>query len=254
LALATALAAAAGTLVREGRTAGVHDVETKTSRTDLVTEYDRAAERLIVDGILAARPDDGIVGEEGSHRPGTSGIDWLIDPIDGTTNFFYDLAPYAVSVAASDAEGSMAGVVHVPPLGETFTATRGGGAFLGNERLHTRPHPDPSTALVATGFGYDPVRRAQQGAAVAALLPLVRDIRRLGAASVDLCHVACGRVDAYYERGLNPWDMAAGALVAGEAGCELGNFSGGLPHHDEMLACAPELYGPLSALLTQVGA
>jgi myo-inositol-1(or 4)-monophosphatase len=252
--LAEALARRAGALVRDGRGHGLHDVDTKSTVTDMVTEYDTASENLIVEGLLASRPDDAVIGEEGAHRPGTTGIAWLVDPIDGTTNFLYGLPGYAVSIAAQDDEGLLVGVVHVPVPGETFRAVRGGGATLDGRPIVCSPKADLATALVATGFSYDAGVRVHQGDVVAHVLGRVRDIRRFGAAAVDLCHVACGRVDAYYERGLSPWDLAAGQLIATEAGAVVGDFAGGPPRPGEVLAANPVLYAALAGLLDEAGA
>ena len=168
----------------------------------MVSEMDRASERLIVSSLLAARPGDGIVGEEGSESAGTSGVRWVIDPLDGTTNYLYDLPGWNVSIAAEDAAGAVAGVVADAVRGEVFTATRGGGAFRDGEPIACSAAADLGTALVGTGFGYDAGRRARQGEVLAGVLPRVRDIRRSGAAALDLCSVACGRLDGYFERGL----------------------------------------------------
>ena len=199
--------------------------------------------------LRSRRPDDAIVGEEGSRTQGSSGISWLVDPIDGTTNFLYDLGGYAVSIAACDDAGPIAAAVFVPSVRELFTATRNGGAFLGSAPLRCSRATDLSTALVATGFAYDPVRRTSQGSRVANLIGHVRDIRRLGAAAVDLCHVACGRVDAYFEEGLQPWDLAAGLLIATEAGAVSSDFVGFDVRPEQTVVCAPGIH---RALLTHL--
>lgn len=190
----------------------------KSSPTDLVTEFDRWSERTIVEAITTRRPDDGFLGEEGASIEGSSGVTWLIDPIDGTTNFVYDLPGCSVSIAAASGGVVTAGVVHDLVRGERFRATLGGGATRDHRPITTSDRADLATALVATGFSYDAERRRAQATTLVHLLPAVRDIRRLGGAAVDLCALACGRVDAYYERGLSPWDSAAGALIAAEAG------------------------------------
>ncbi len=236
-------------MAAEGRRRGVPAGETKSSATDMVTEFDKASERLIVQGLLAARPDDGLIGEEGSSIDGTSGIDWLIDPIDGTTNFLYDLPGWAVSIAAADAEGALVGAVYVPALDEMFAARRGGGATLNGRPIRCGSVAEPATALLATGFSYVPERRAQQAARLVHVLPHVRDIRRLGAASVDLCHAAAGRVDAYVEDWLGPWDLAAGELIAREAGCRSGDLDGARARPQQVLVANPALFEPLAALL-----
>lgn len=193
-------------------------VETKSTATDLVTAFDRWSEETIVAHITAARPDDGFIGEEGAAVAGTTGVVWLIDPIDGTTNFVYDLPGSSVSVGASVDGSPAVGVVHDLVRHERFRATRGGGATLDGEAIEVSGKRELATALLATGFAYDPDRRRAQATALVHVLPAVRDIRRMGGAAVDLCSLACGRVDGYYERGLSPWDSAAGALIASEAG------------------------------------
>ncbi len=216
--LAIRLAIEAGDLLLTHRQQGASGVGTKSTGTDMVSDADRRAEALIVAGIVAGYPDDGILGEEGASREGTSGRTWVIDPLDGTTNFLYDQDGFTVSIAVEDEAGGVVGCVHDPVRGETFTAWRGGGAWLGTEPLRTRSTTELGDALVGTGFSYRADQRAWQGRVVAALLPQVRDIRRRGAAALDLCWVAAGRLDAHVERGLAPWDHAAGALVAAEAG------------------------------------
>jgi myo-inositol-1(or 4)-monophosphatase len=245
--LARRLAADAAALLREA-TGHAYAADTKTTETDMVTAADRASERLIVDGLRAARPDDAILGEEGTTDSGTSGVRWIIDPLDGTTNFLYGIPAFAVSIAAEVDGRVVAGVVVDVERDECFTAALGRGAWLDGEPLRCSDATALPTALVATGFGYDPLRRAEQGAVVAALLPLVRDIRRLGAAALDLCWVAAGRVDAYYERGIQPWDRAAGALVASEAGARVLVTGHGLT-----LACAPGLFEGLRSIVDAAG-
>ena len=193
----------------------------------MVTEMDRASERLLVDGILGARPDDGVLGEEGTDQAGTSGVRWILDPLDGTTNYLYGHAGFAVSIGVQIDGVSVAGVVHDPLHGEVFTATLGGGAQRNGRPISVSEESQLGNALVATGFSYEPSRRLLQAQVLAQVIPHVRDIRRMGAAAVDLCSVACGRVDAYYERGLHPWDHAAGALIAREAGALVGHLHGG---------------------------
>lgn len=218
----------------------------------MVTEFDRMSERLIVERLLDARPDDGIVGEEGADHRGTSGIDWLIDPIDGTTNFLYGLAGFAVSIAARDSDGPLVGVVVVPSLGETFTARRGGGAFCNGSPITCSRTDRLSDALVATGFSYHPERRAVQASRIAALIEHIRDIRRIGAAAPDLCYTASGRVDAYFEEYLNPWDLAAGEVIAREAGCRVASIDGGPVHPASVLVASPAVFGPLIDLIAAI--
>jgi myo-inositol-1(or 4)-monophosphatase len=222
LRLAVEVADEAADLVRERRRGGVEVAATKSSPVDVVTEVDKAAERLIFDRLMAARPGDGFLGEEGASSRSTSGVEWVVDPIDGTVNFLYGIPQYAVSIAAAVEGEVVAGVVLDVQSHERFTAVRGGGAFLDGARLRVGDEPKPlSQCLVGTGFNYVEAVRLLQATAVAALLHEVRDIRRMGSAALDLCSVAAGRLDAYVEEGLNAWDMAAGGLVATEAGALL---------------------------------
>jgi myo-inositol-1(or 4)-monophosphatase len=254
VALASDVAARAVDLLLAGEARGRATVRSKSTATDMVSEMDHASERLIVDGLLAARPDDGMVGEEGAARDGTSGLRWVIDPLDGTTNYLYGLPGWGVSIAAEDADGVVAGVVVDAVRGEEYTATRGGGAFRDGAPITCADASDLATALIGTGFAYDAGRRRDQGAVVAGLLPHVRDIRRLGAAAVDLCLVACGRLDAYFERGLSWWDLAAGGLIAAEAGAELSSLDDGPIRSGSVLAAAPALATPLRDLLRSLSA
>ncbi len=254
LRLATEIARDAATLITEGRRRGLLEVSTKSSSTDMVTEYDRLSEQLIVERLQTARPHDGIVGEEGSDRHGTSGIDWLVDPIDGTTNFLYGLPGYGVSIAARDPEGGLVGVVAVPSTAELFAARRGGGAFCNGAAIRCSQTDGLGRALVATGFSYDPARRRRQGARIAALLDQIRDIRRLGAAAPDLCYAASGRVDAYFEEFLNPWDLAAGEVIALEAGCRVSALDAGPVRPASVLVANPDVFGPLRDLIAEIDA
>jgi myo-inositol-1(or 4)-monophosphatase len=200
----------------------------KSSDTDLVSDADREAERVIRELLARERPRDGLVAEEGSRAEAESGRRWIVDPLDGTVNFLYELPAWAVSVALEDADGLAAGVVHSPVLGETFCAARGAGAWVAESgrRLRVRDCRVLAQAMVATGFSYEPARRAQQAEVVRRLLPLARDIRRAGAAALDLAWVAAGRLDGFYERGLNQWDWAAGHLLVAEAGGAIGWLDG----------------------------
>ncbi len=215
LAMRAARAAGAELMSRYGRVQGL---ETKTSLTDPVSDADRAAEQILVELITGERPDDGLLGEEGADRPTRSGIRWVVDPLDGTVNYLYQLDNFSVSVAAEDADGAMVGVVHNPVTGRTFHAIRGAGAAADGVQLQVNNPVAMGRALVATGFGYDAERRRLQGALIATLLPRVRDIRRIGSAALDLCAVAAGAVDGYFEEGVKAWDVAAGGLIAREAG------------------------------------
>ena len=232
--VALAVAREAADLARSMRRGGVDVADTKSSVVDVVTEADRAVEELVRRHLLEQRPDDAVLGEEGEDRAGTTGIRWIVDPIDGTVNYLYGLPAYAVSIAAEVDGEVQAGVVLNVANGELFTATAGGGAHLVTPGS---PEPVPLTgsrpvsleqALVATGFGYRVGQRRAQGSVVAALLPLVRDIRRLGSCALDLCHVAEGSVDAYVEAGPQPWDHSAGGIVVREAGGRFGVLEGSL--------------------------
>jgi myo-inositol-1(or 4)-monophosphatase len=202
-------------------------VDTKSSATDMVSEADREAERAIAELLQGERPDDGLVGEEGSDEASASGRSWVVDPLDGTTNYLYGFPAWAVSVALEDGEGGLVGVVHDPVADETFIAERSGGARLNGNPIQVNAATDLSRALVGTGFGYDPDVRAGQAEVLRRVLPRVRDIRRAGAAALDLCSVASGRLDGYYERGIKRWDYAAGALIVQEAGGEVVELQGG---------------------------
>lgn len=252
--LATSLAREAGTMALAGRRRGLTDVATKSTLTDMVTEYDRASEKLIVDALRTKRPSDAIVGEEGSSVDGSSGITWCIDPIDGTTNFLYALPNWAVSIGVADEHGPLAGAVYVAALDEMFSAIRGQGAWLNGEPIRCSTTTDVAHALVCTGFSYSAAQRTIQSARVARMIHEVRDIRRFGAASIDLCYVACGRLDAYFEENLFPWDIAAGALIAVEAGCRLGDFSGATVRPAQVLVSTPDVFDALSAMIQRASA
>jgi myo-inositol-1(or 4)-monophosphatase len=237
--------------LREASTGDDLAVHTKSGPTDLVTEFDRWSEATIVDTISTARPGDGFVGEEGASAEGTTGVVWLIDPIDGTTNFVYDLPGSSVSIAARVNGVVAAGAVHDLVRDERFRATLDRGATLDGCPIHASDKAELATALVATGFSYDADRRRAQATALVEVLPAVRDIRRLGGAAVDLCSLACGRVDAYYERGLSEWDFAAGALIAKEAGAVIADRgrSGGA-----LCGAAPGIADAFFALIESSGA
>jgi myo-inositol-1(or 4)-monophosphatase len=224
-ALAIDIAQRVGAVALDGRRRGLTRVSTKSTSTDMVTEYDTLTEASIFAALREARPDDTIVGEEGASHVGSSGITWYVDPIDGTTNFLYDLPTWAVSIGAHDADGhGLVGVVHAPALGETFHATRGGGAFLNGSPIRCNNEVDLTRALVATGFNYSPANRVIQARRIPYIIDKIRDVRRFGAASLDMCFVACGRYDAYYEEHLFPWDISAGSIIATEAGCAIRNI------------------------------
>jgi myo-inositol-1(or 4)-monophosphatase len=263
LRIAVDAAAEAGRLLASWRGGGRPDVvPTKSSPTDVVTEMDRKSEALITGRIRAARPGDAVLGEEGGQTSGRGSaagpslVRWVVDPLDGTVNYLYGLRDWAVSIAAEVDGTVVAGVVDVPRAGERFTAVSGQGAWLhynGTEtRLACNPDVPLGQALIGTGFGYDAGRRRVQGEVAAALLPHVRDIRRGGSAAVDLCSVAAGRLDAFYERGLHPWDFAAGGLIAREAGAQVGGLAGRLESQAMAVAASSGLYRQLDALLTSL--
>ena len=223
------------------------EIESKSTAIDIATQMDKKAEKFIVESLLAARPDDGIIGEEGSAVESKSGITWVIDPLDGTVNYFYGLPGWNVSIAAKDKDGSVVGVVTAPTINSTWWATRGGGAFYNGHQIHCNDPITLDRSLIATGFQYDVSHRITQLEDFSKLVPIVRDLRRNGAAAVDLCHVAMGALDGYYEAGLKEWDWAAGALVATEAGATFKHYGQG-PMRISM-AAGPSLHSQLEAHL-----
>jgi len=262
--LARTIALEAGELAARRRRAGVEVAATKSSIVDVVTEADREVERLIRGRILDARPDDAILGEEGGSSFGTSGLTWVVDPIDGTVNYLYGIPHYAVSIAVVEGDpdpltwSGLHGCVLNPAIGELFTGSQGKGAFLSvaggpDAPIHVADPAPLELALINTGFAYASATRAKQGEVVTRMLPLVRDIRRLGTASLDLCMVANGRTNAYFERTLSPWDHAAGAVIAREAGAVVTGFAGAAPSRDLILAAEPELAARLEPLLIELG-
>ena len=226
------------------------DVNQKSSAVDFATQMDHASEKLIVESLLAARPDDGIIGEEGANRPSTSGITWVIDPLDGTVNYFYDLPGWNVSIAAKDESGVIVGVVNAPTINSLWTATRGGGAFLNGAPIRCKDPITLDRALIGSGFSYSLEKRVGQAEFVRSLIPRVRDIRRGGAAAVDLCHVATGAYDGYFEMDLNEWDLAAGGLIATEAGAIVTGRNGGIAGKEMVIAAGPALHG---VLVSEIG-
>ena len=254
LELAERLAREAGEMLLDGADGLRVDVSTKSSGTDMVSEMDRASEALIVKGILAERPDDAILGEETGGRDGTSGVRWVIDPLDGTTNYLYRHPTWSVSIGVEVDGEAHAGVVAAPGLDEVFSAVRGSGATLNGAPIAVSDADDLASALVGTGFGYLASRRAAQAAVLPELLPEVRDIRRNGVASLDLCWVACGRLDAYFEAGGQPWDVAAGLLIATEAGARASGLDGGAVTPESVMVAAPGVAPALFELLVRLGA
>lgn len=254
--LAVTAATAAGRFIVDERPRGMGVLDTKSSVNDIVTVMDQDSELLLRRMLLGARPDDAVLGEEDGASAGTSGITWVIDPIDGTVNYLYEIPAYCVSVAAVIGDAGtpgqwqpVAGAVCNPVTGEVFHTRRGGGAYLrvGNEDTAIRVNAVDILlqSLVATGFGYVPEVRARQGEVLRAILPDIRDIRRAGSAALDLCAVACGRVDAYYESGLNPWDLAAGWIIALEAGALVTGLNGIPPGQAAVVAAVPGIHASL---------
>ena len=262
--LARTIALEAGALAAQRRREGVEVAATKSTIVDVVTEADREVERLIRSRILAARPDDGVLGEEDGSTSGSSGLTWVVDPIDGTVNYLYGIPHYAVSIAVVEGDGdpltwnALVGCVLNPAVGELYTAERGSGAFLSSSGGPDEPirvaDPVPlELALINTGFAYAADVRGKQGDVVTRLLQLARDIRRFGTASLDLCMVASGRTNAYFERTLSPWDHAAGAVIAREAGAVVKGFGDAAPSRDLVLAAEPMLAAHLEPLLIELG-
>lgn len=264
--LAERTAREAGALARRHRESAVGVTATKSSATDVVTAADTAVEDLVRSRIVAARPDDAILGEEGSHRAGRSGLTWVVDPIDGTVNFLYGITRYSVSIAVvtgdptTDGWEPVAGCVHAPALGTTYRAGLGRGAWVTEDAsgvtapVAVNDSPPLAQALVGTGFGYRARRRSAQARVLTGVLPRVRDIRRMGGAALDLCAVAAGELDAYYERGLGPWDMAAARLVVTEAGGRVTGLRGASPGAAMTLAGPAPLVAELDRLLQALGA
>jgi myo-inositol-1(or 4)-monophosphatase len=249
LALATDIAHETGALVLDRDASTDLEVTTKSTETDVVTAKDTAAERLIRARLDAERPDDGFLGEESGTGTGTTGVRWIVDPIDGTVNYLYNIPQYAVSIGVEIDGVVKVGVVYDPGKDEMYQAILGGGATRNAVTLHCSRETALSQSLVATGFGYAAARRTKQAEILLHLMREVRDIRRMGAASLDLCAVASGRVDGYYERGLNPWDVAAGVLIAQEAGAVVTDLVGAFPTGDFVIAAAPGIHGALRELL-----
>jgi myo-inositol-1(or 4)-monophosphatase len=273
--LAAEAARAAGDLIRAGDGSRPAVASTKSSPTDVVTAMDRASERLLRDFLAERRPDDGLFGEEEDGlRAGTTGLTWVLDPIDGTVNYLYRIPVYAVSVAVVTGDprvpgawSTVAGCVHDVVAGQSWTAGTGRGARLDGVELRPGPTPggpppgagtgratDLSHALVATGFGYRPERRAHQARVFAEIAPHIRDLRRIGSASLDLCMVAAGRIDLFYERGLNVWDLAAAALVVREAGGAIAGLEGRPLGERTVIAGDAALCERLAPLLVAAGA
>lgn len=233
-------------------------IDTKSTPTDVVSAMDRGAERLIVDSVLSRFPDDGFLGEEGGERPSTSGRRWIVDPLDATVNYLFGMPLWGVSIALEDELGVVLGVVALPAFDEAYVAVRGEGSWRvvrgRGVRLSGSSCTDLSQALVATGFGYSADRRVRQAEVVTRVIGQVRDVRRTGCAVIDFCWLALGRLDAYYEYGLNPWDHAAAALICREAGLVVTGLDGGPALDPAFVAGAPAIIDPLRELLVASGA
>ena len=251
--IAESLAREAGDMALNGRKRGPLTATTKSSPIDMVTKFDKASETLITEGLAKVRPDDSIIGEEGAAKQGASGITWHIDPIDGTTNFYFDLPMWAVSIGAVDEHGPLAGAVYVPALGEMFSGARTEGATLNGMPISVRNNNDIADALVCTGYSYLISEREIHAKRVADIVMKVRDIRRLGAAAVDLCFVACGRLDAYFEEHLNSWDLIAGQVIATEAGAVFSDYVGNAVTPAQVLAATPGVHADLIHLIATSG-
>lgn len=257
--LAVEVASRAAELIREGARDGVEVADTKSSRVDVVTALDRRSEALIRQLIARARPDDAILGEEEGETAGTSGVQWVVDPVDGTVNLLYGIGEYAVSIAAEVSGEPVAAAVVDVVKGHVYAAALGRGATKDGVRLQVRPDTDSGSRLVLTGFGYRSDVRAHQGACVARLLPVVRDIRRMGSCALDLCHVAEGMADGYVEEGPRRWDWAAGRLVVTEAGGRFGLLPGhlgrleGWPKESVVVAAPAAGWDGFVVDLTQAG-
>jgi myo-inositol-1(or 4)-monophosphatase len=253
--IARTIAQEAGALALRTRREGVEVAATKSTTTDIVTFADQAVQDYVRARISELRPNDGFFGEEDGGSQGSSGLTWVVDPIDGTVNYLYDLPHWAVSIAVVEGEPdpstwtALAGAVINPSLGELYTASAGAGAFLGDTQIHVAQQHDISQALVATGFAYSSEKRGRQARMLTQVLPRVRDIRRAGVCSLDLAAVATGRNDAYFEHGVKPWDHAAGALIVREAGGQVGGFRGGREGEELTLAANPTLFIALEELL-----
>lgn len=259
LTLATSIARQAGELAMRRRAEGVTVAASKSSMEDIVTVADRETEDLIRSLLSEARPDDGILGEEGNTLVGSSGLTWVVDPIDGTVNYLYGIRQYAVSIAVVEGDPepeswtALTGVVVNPSLDELYSAEAGRGATLNGVSIRVAPAVELSQAMIGTGFGYRAERRIEQAKVLVQLIGRIRDIRRQGSAALDLCAVAAGRLNGYFERGLQPWDHAAGALIAAEAGAHVGGLRGAKPSEDFTLAAEPGLAVVLEQALIECG-
>ena len=249
LAVAEEAARSAGRLLLERFGRPPTGVDRKSSSTDMVSDADRESEQLIRDLLRRERPHDAVLGEERGATRGAGGLLWVVDPLDGTTNFLYRHPTWSVSIACEDDRGGRVAVVHHPVVGETFTAVRGAGARLDAEPIAASGATELARSLIGTGFGYQAEVRAEQARALVEILPAVRDVRRGGSAAIDLCWVACGRLDGYYELGVQRWDTAAGILIAREAGAVVSDLEPAGPAGGGVLVAAPGIHDALNRLV-----
>jgi myo-inositol-1(or 4)-monophosphatase len=255
LAIAADIAREGGALAARLRAEGVSVAASKSSDEDIVTFADREVETFIRERLSSLRPNDGFFGEEGARDASSSGLTWVVDPIDGTVNYLYQVAFYGVSVGVVEGDPdprtwtALAGAVMNPIAGELFTASNGAGAFLNDKPIHVNANVPLHLTLVGTGFAYSADVRREQAEVVTRLIPQVRDIRRLGACSIDLCSLAAGRIDAYFERELSPWDYAAGGLIAREAGARVEGFDGDPATSEMLIAAHPSVFTNLHDLI-----
>jgi myo-inositol-1(or 4)-monophosphatase len=247
--IAESVAREAGRQLREAFAGPRVNVTAKSSPTDLVSEADHAAERLIRERLAATRPGDGILGEEGGDAEGTTGVKWIVDPLDGTVNFLFGIPQWGVSIACADERGTIVGVIYDPMRDELWTAERDGPALLDGREIQGSDRSDLATAMVTTGFGYDAEVRRLQGEVIARLLPQVRDIRRLGSAALDLAWTAAGRYDAFFERGLNAWDLAAGELLCQRAGLSVRHLEATPPAGPGVLVAPASIIDALESIV-----
>lgn len=247
--LAVGAARTAGDLLLDHFHGSVRQLDTKSSPTDPVSEADKASEALVLDMIRSERPDDGVLAEEGGRDESSTGLRWIVDPLDGTVNFLFGIPVWSVSIAVEDERGGVVGVIHDPNASETFHAVRGGGAFVNDAPIGVSGKDEMSTALLGTGFSYDPRARRVQAERLVRLLPQVRDIRRAGSAAVDLAWTACGRLDGFFEAPMEDWDKAAGLVILKEAGAVISDLEA--PHglSSGVIAAGPRLHDQLRALV-----
>jgi myo-inositol-1(or 4)-monophosphatase len=247
--IAMSAAEDAGRLLLERFRAPARGVDTKSTPTDPVSDADRASEQMLLDAIAKHRPDDGVLAEEGGRESSTSGYTWVVDPLDGTVNYLFGIPVWCISIAVKDRDGTAVGVVHDPNHDEFFTAVRGAGAKLNDERIAVNDVDDLSQALIGTGFAYDGEARAEQAARLPRVLPRVRDIRRAGSAAIDLSSLACGRLDGFFEAPMEEWDKAAGLLLIAEAGGTISELPAPKGLSPGVIAAGPRLHDPLRELV-----